>query len=570
MTRAKAPPPHPSWTLQETWVWQECRAGNVADLGKRPGSKVWDDLDPARGEGWPADRTVTERFLRKVLCEANYRIHIHPAGLRIKGARFEGALDLEDVRLPGALALVSCCFEGYTSLRGASSTQSVSLAGSCFYSALVLRDASIGGNLFLGGVQADVIDLRGLRMGGRLDIEGADCDGPIALDSGAVGMGVDARGAMMENLYVRSTRIGGSLALDGATITGGLHVEASSIGGSVLAWELDLGEDAGVELVRTSVGGDILLSEDAARTLVLMNCSVGGDLMLGIEKEEEEENTQGEVEKPGPPRKGKGQGRPLISVMPGAEQSRWREPGDGILDELARGGYHGWDESMLYAGFEGGRGPLVGTAAAVGALVAGAAGTLARRGYRWPFTLLWALIVLGTGALVAKYAAPWAESPLRMSLDVLNPFVRLGPEHIQASLPLWAETYFALERLTGFGLGAGLLVGVGRIALPRIFTPGVRRVMLGVISGVLGRGAGWVWRVALRAALGSISARLAGILTRVHRRGTSKTPKTPGATQEKRTPRPHVRRAQRQVTLPAHSRTGRPREPRTYEPRVRP
>ncbi len=69
---------------------------------------VWADLTQAPGYDAEVKPVVPARFLRDMLLGLDSRVAGLPSGLRIRGARLEGDLDLADCTAPGGGARPSC------------------------------------------------------------------------------------------------------------------------------------------------------------------------------------------------------------------------------------------------------------------------------------------------------------------------------------------------------------------------------------------------------------------------------------------------------------------------------
>lgn len=159
------PGPHLAWRPSEQWVWQHLCAGAIADFNAREG-KTLDPSDPA---GWNDTRVVSAAFLETVLLQEPYRGALCRQGVRIVGAWFKEALDLESARLGHTLWLDNARFEQEVQLSDLKSTDPLSLEGSYFARSLAISRARIDGQLNLSGAHCTgLLNLNGLAVKGPL------------------------------------------------------------------------------------------------------------------------------------------------------------------------------------------------------------------------------------------------------------------------------------------------------------------------------------------------------------------------------------------------------------------
>lgn len=251
---------------------------------------VWADLTQAPGYDAEVKPVVPARFLRDMLLGLDSRVAGLPSGLRIRGVRVEGDLDLADCTAPGGggfgvLALEQCDFTGRIDITNAELSR-FSIRQSRFRE-LWGEGVKVSGDFdFRGAVPLPSADepmayirLRAARIGGDLWARGAmlKCPGdvprglttvPPALNlwlariegSALFEMGFVAEG----DVRMSSAFIGGDLAFDGATITGrdGLALDATGV---------NIGGEATFDLLderRFAATGEVRVS----------NASIGKDL----------------------------------------------------------------------------------------------------------------------------------------------------------------------------------------------------------------------------------------------------------------------------------------------------
>jgi hypothetical protein len=127
---AAAAPPLPAQLndpkTTEGWIWQRARAGDLADLNDRCGTPPL-DIHKRDDDRWRAAcRRVDPALLRALLTQPDLADHA-PHGVRIRGARIDGNLDLWDAhvraevwlagsRIAGSAVLVDARLDGSLSL----------------------------------------------------------------------------------------------------------------------------------------------------------------------------------------------------------------------------------------------------------------------------------------------------------------------------------------------------------------------------------------------------------------------------------------------------------------------
>lgn len=201
----------------EHFVVDRTNAGEIADFS-------------AMGGPGGAKPAVRAGFLRKLLLRLDPNWTIRTPGVRIKGARIEGVLDLTDCSGEGlpALALTDCEIPEAIDLSHARLAR-VSFAGSRM-SRLVAVEAEIGGELNLCAIaplnEVLTAKLRGLRVDGdvlardakfaravdseddALMLQGAEINGNLLLDGSFEAFGC---------VWLPNAKIQGGLACEGAT-----------------------------------------------------------------------------------------------------------------------------------------------------------------------------------------------------------------------------------------------------------------------------------------------------------------------------------------------------------------
>ncbi len=281
----------------EHFVMERARAGEVADFTPMAGP---DGAKPA----------VRAGFLRKLMLGVDPAWTVRTPGVRIKGARIEGALDLTDCSGAGgaglpALSLDACDVPDPIDLSHARLAR-VTLRG-CRLFRFVAADASIEGELSLAAAQPSgaagaetlTADLSGARIGGDLRASGASF--ARAAEGESVVLLLDGAEIGGDVLLDRSFEALGAVSLAGARIGGSLRCESAQLlnrtedargaafiaRGARFGGDVRLGEKAkaegAVDLTGADIGGDLNLANGLFRNefgsaLVLTNARIAGQL----------------------------------------------------------------------------------------------------------------------------------------------------------------------------------------------------------------------------------------------------------------------------------------------------
>lgn len=209
---------------------------------------------------WGSDREISAEFLREVLrCRYVAADSVDPRGLRLRGVRVVGMLNLDRLTTPIALSLRSCHLRGGFSgheceIPGLDVAHSLIETGRVGQAEVVhLVRARITGGLVMSG--ATLMNDAGIALAAAGMIVG----GTAALDDGFVARGSSERGAVR----LVGARIGGRLVMSGATLS-------NNSGPAMVADELAVdgrvflnagfsatgrGEDGAVRLVGGHIGG---------------------------------------------------------------------------------------------------------------------------------------------------------------------------------------------------------------------------------------------------------------------------------------------------------------------------
>lgn len=255
----------------EHFVLDRARLGEVADfspLGGADGSKPG----------------VRAGFIRKLMLGLDPNWSLPAPGVRIKGARIEGVLDLTDCSALPALSLEACDIPEPMQLKHAALAR-LSLRH-CALSAVRAMGAQIAGVLDLSGVHAlepggaALVTATGAHVGGDVLARGAKLATPAPRAAAEI-----ARGGERYALDLRDARIGGGVTLaDEFAAQGGVTLEAARLGGG-----LDLrgaavvaGEGAALNARGAAVGGVAALSDGfiASGDVLFDGAAIDGDVRL--------------------------------------------------------------------------------------------------------------------------------------------------------------------------------------------------------------------------------------------------------------------------------------------------
>ena len=269
----------PGWELTplEAQMLVAAKDGDVVDRGEGP-------FELAEMQMWSAERTVRAAVLRHLVTES---WPVSGKGVRLRGVRVSGRIDLEDVALRCAVSLDHCyldanepaCFDHVTASRitltgchlagltgDMLTARQVDLSGSIFAGPLELRFADIAGQLICRGTQITGTN----KDGDALSADGIRVGGGAFFDVGFISTGA---------VRLAGARIAGELSFSEAQITGGDSDGDSLVGDRLTvdgAVSLDKGFTAAgaIRLLGASITGQLSLS--GAK---LTGCNRGGDAL---------------------------------------------------------------------------------------------------------------------------------------------------------------------------------------------------------------------------------------------------------------------------------------------------
>ena len=309
------------WTSAEKWAWRQIGEGYVADFdallgtGSDSGGNAHTRFDDPR-------RILRPAFLRALVARSVSGPRMPSAGIRIRGAVFDGDVDLRDAVLDRVLAVVDSRFAGKVVLRRLSTATTISFDGSHFEKEVSLGSARIGGALLMqrselvslvlkNAVVDGNVSLNGSRIAGNLDMNGSTVRGSLFLKGGEYA-GVDLRsasiarqfvardsvfdgvvdlnglsaggpllmnGAQFRDVVLRSARVGGQLSLSDSVFGGPFDAYSMTVAADLIMHAARF--DGPVTLAAIEVAGSIDLGAATLNKLELHGASVRGDLFFG-------------------------------------------------------------------------------------------------------------------------------------------------------------------------------------------------------------------------------------------------------------------------------------------------
>lgn len=283
-TSAGESPRANGWTEQERWVWLQVVQNREADLDRHAGDGAFDPR--AVGEVEPSPRRKLRAcFLADVLTAEEVRKVAPANGVHIKGAWFDGAVDLSSIRFDRQFQLSRSRFDGPFVLANARLDDPVWLEDSFFQDKADLGGVKVGGVLSVkGSVFARALRLDGAVIGGSLWL-----DGKVARCDAREPAGGETKGEFRGDVTLVEARVRGQLTAACAAFRGQLDLNSADIGLSALFTHSDF--DKTVRLRDAKVGllldlsasefGAGLPAEGNADALDLGAVKVGSNLLLG-------------------------------------------------------------------------------------------------------------------------------------------------------------------------------------------------------------------------------------------------------------------------------------------------
>jgi hypothetical protein len=304
-------PVDPSWREGEKYVWVQVCLGEEANLLIRYGG----DPDPTHAEYWPAQRTLTSRFLETILLNEKYRRALTRVGVRITGARFEERVDLENAEIRHELWLLRSRLHHGADFSGLRSTRLLLLQGSAVSDELdrdednpkenlKLDGAEIGGNLYLdGGARLKNVGLSNAIVHGDLALGESNFAGTFTADGlSADSISTEGKTEFAKAVSLAHVHVKGDLTfnrgttfrqhvdltrgkIDGDLNLNGIFSASVDLTGVKVDGNLDLSNGAfsdSVDLTAAKIGGNIGFNGGQFHGLVnLAGVQITGDFGLG-------------------------------------------------------------------------------------------------------------------------------------------------------------------------------------------------------------------------------------------------------------------------------------------------
>jgi len=226
-------------------------SGELVDCGEGPFSL-------AEMQAWEADRTLRAAVLRHLLITGEWPVDAK--GVRLRGARIGGLLDLEAAAVRCPLALEECYLDADEPARLDHASASRVTLAKCHL-------AGLSGQM----LTARQLDLRGSTLTHRLYLPNADIAGNLACD-GAQLTGADSDG---NALFADGLKTGGNVFLrDAFTAAGAVRLPGADIAGQ---FDCSVAQLTGVDS-----DGDALVA-DGLKTggaVLLRDCTAAGTVRL--------------------------------------------------------------------------------------------------------------------------------------------------------------------------------------------------------------------------------------------------------------------------------------------------
>lgn len=165
--------------------------------------------------GWPNNRVVRASTLRWLCLDKKASERVTAQGIRIRGVRIDGPLDLSDAKIDFPIRAAGCAFDGVIKLNG-TRTRSLDFSG-CSLQMLLAHGAEIGGDFLLTDAVAGDLHFSGATIAGALDCRGSSFSNLIA-EGAKFAQSVDLRSAKGRWVNLLGASIGGSLDADGADL----------------------------------------------------------------------------------------------------------------------------------------------------------------------------------------------------------------------------------------------------------------------------------------------------------------------------------------------------------------
>ena len=264
-----------AWSACEKWVWSCILQGKEANLYEKaclvPRSvengkaREKTQYEPFVNPDAHPTNLLGDEFLRTILWQEDYAKKMPPPGVRIYGAYFKDAVNLENVATSANLVIDGSVFKRGVRLTNFRSPKNVSFDGSNIRGPILMLRTRIDGSLFLQKGVYDTVDLRDARIGSSIDAARSVFTDDFRMDRARIEGKVNLVKSRLTVVNAWDTVIGGSLELRLADIRLRVDMTGATVNGDVRMQRIAFGRKKAGQVPScdwdTTTPGDHLLSE---------------------------------------------------------------------------------------------------------------------------------------------------------------------------------------------------------------------------------------------------------------------------------------------------------------------
>lgn len=232
------------WTQCQKWVWHCVRNGKEANLFAkvcmhprgdaaeklRKASRFEPFINPVKYE---TSNALTDDFLIALLTDPIYVKQIRPVGIRIVGAYFKDAVNLENVSTNVNIVLDMTMARKGLRMTNFESAKNVSLDGSNIQGTLRLMRSRIAGSLFMERAALDVVDLNDADIGSSVEATGALFNGELRFNRAKIDGKVILTQARLTTVMAWNAHVGSALEMRLADVRVGVDLSGATVDGDV-------------------------------------------------------------------------------------------------------------------------------------------------------------------------------------------------------------------------------------------------------------------------------------------------------------------------------------------------